>query len=50
VDLVELPTDLASLEREERRTIMLAFHDPPAPFDHAYIGEAIITQAPAAEV
>jgi hypothetical protein len=42
VDLVELPAYLASLECEEWRTIMLAFHDPSAPFHHAYVGEAII--------
>jgi hypothetical protein len=42
VDLVELPAYLASLECEEWRTIMLAFHDPPAPFHHANVGEAII--------
>jgi hypothetical protein len=42
VDLEELPAYLTSLECEEWRTIMLAFHDPFTPFHHANVGEAII--------
>jgi hypothetical protein len=42
VDLVELSANLASLEGEEWGTIMLALHDPPAPFHHADVSEAII--------
>jgi hypothetical protein len=42
MDLVELSADLASFECKKRRTIMLAFHDPPASFDQAQVGDAII--------
>jgi len=42
MDLIELPTHLASSEGEESGAVMFALQDPSGPSYHADIGEAII--------